>query len=162
MSLTIVGAALAAGSLLMAQDFTAEPLYGNLTLVTGFTPDPQSLEVRAGGSDDVSGLAIVDPTGGSCRGFINAAAPDVRVNYTAGTTYPIRFYVQSAADTTLLVNLPDTSWRCSDDYAGFNPLVNIDSPPSGQYDIWIGTYSAGAPSPATFFVTELSTNGPTM
>ena len=160
-SLAVTGIALAAGSALMAQNFNAAPLYGTLTLTTGFSPDPQQVSIQAGGSNAVSSLGIVDPTGGTCTGYINAAAPDVRVHYTAGTTYPLRFYVQAAADTTLLVSMPDTSWRCNDDFAGFNPLVNLVSPPSGQYDIWIGTYLASASTPATFFVTELASSGPT-
>ena len=156
----VAGFLMCAGTALVAQNWNAAPLYGTLNLVTGFMPDPQSLAIQAGGADAVANLGIYDPTGGACRGYINSGAPDVRVHYTSGTTYPIRFYVSSATDTTLLVNLPDTTWRCNDDYSGLNPLVHIDGPPAGQYDIWIGTYAAIAPTPATFFVTELTSNGP--
>ncbi|MCC5935567.1 MAG: hypothetical protein JJU35_15070, partial [Balneolales bacterium] len=40
---------------------------------------------------------------------------------------------------------PDGSWYCNDDaFSGtFNPMVIFDNPAAGQYDIWVGTYSAG-------------------
>jgi hypothetical protein len=154
--------ALSVSGTLFAQNFGADPLYGTLTLNTGFMPDPRSVEVQAGGADDVATLGITDPTGGTCTGMIAAAQPDVRVHYTAGTTFPLRFYVQSTADTTLLVNLPDATWRCNDDTVGLNPVIQIDSPPSGRYDIWIGTFRTGTPQAATLNVTELSSNGPTL
>jgi hypothetical protein len=126
--------------MLFAQNWSAAPLYGTLTLTTGFTPDPSYVQVQAGGYNDVGTLGIQDPTGGNCNGYIAAAQPDVRVHYVAGTTYPLRFYVQSAADTTLIVNMPDSTWRCNDDFAGLNPLIQIANPPSGQYDIWVGVW----------------------
>lgn len=160
LTITAVAIMMVAGTLL-AQNWGAEPLYGSLNLNTGFTPDPQSVAVQAGGESAVSTLAISDPTGGFCAGYIAAGQPDVRLNYTAGTTWPLRIYVQSMTDTTLLVNLPDTTWRCNDDYAGLNPLIHLDTPPSGHYDIWIGTYSPGSIEPATLYVSELSSMGPT-
>ena len=154
-----------AGTAVVAQNWNAEPLYGTITLTTGFMPDPyvHGTPVIAGGADAVANLGIMDPTGGACRGYINAAAPDMRLHYTAGTTFPLRVYVvpqNPGADLTLLVNLPDTTWRCNDDFSGLSPLVHIDNPPSGQYDIWVGTYSATGVVPSTFFVSELTSSQP--
>jgi hypothetical protein len=148
---------------LFAQNFAAEPLYGTHNLNTGFTPDPQAVSVQAGGDTDASTLGLVDPTGGPCRGYITVAQPDVRLNFTSGTTFPLRFYVQSTADTTLLVNMPDASWRCNDDAVGLNPVVDIPvgAVQTGQYDIWVGTYNPGTSQAATMYFTELTTNGPT-
>lgn len=159
----VVLAALMVSGALFAQNFNAEPLYGTYNLTTGFTPDPQAVSVQAGGETDASMLGLVDPTGGPCRGYIAAGQPDVRLNFTSGTTFPLRLYVQSASDTTLVVNLPDTTWRCNDDAVGLNPVVDlpVGQVQSGQYDIWIGTYNAGQPQPATLHITELTTNGPT-
>ena len=148
-------------SLLFAQDWSQPPLYGALTLTSGFLPDPQYVHVVAGGSDEVGGLNLVDQTGGICTGFIAASQPDIRIHFTAGSTFPLRIYAQAEADTTLVVNLPDTSWRCSDDFAGFNPLVQIVSPASGQYDVWVGVWGTGSTAPATLYVSELTTAGPT-
>ena len=39
--------------------------------------------------------------------------------------------------------------------APFNPLLGWDNPQSGQYDIWVGTYSSGSGEPATLFISEL-------
>lgn len=145
-----------------AQDLMAEPLYGSYELVSGYPIDPLAVTVLAGGPVDASLLGLVDPTGGDCRGFITSAQPDVRINYVEGSVFPLRFYVQSlqGGDTTLLVNLPDATWRCNDDAVDVHPLVEIASPPSGQYDIWIGTYAPIPPEPAFLYVTELSTYGP--
>ena len=176
--ISVAALCVAGFSTLTAQtvNWNAAPLYGTATIVTGFTPDPyvHPTTVQAGGASQVctswnsatcdGGVqTIIDPTGGSCVGYINPGAPDVRVQYTAGTTYPIRFYampLDGSSDLTLLVNQPDTTWRCNDDHSGWNPLVHIDYPQSGQYDIWVGTYSAGAIVPATFYVTELTSVGP--
>ena len=134
---------------------TATPLYGTHAVTAGFTPDPMSVSVTAGGSEPAS--AIGAPS--NCLGSIVSAQPDVRVNYTAGS-FPLRFYVVSGADTTLIVNAADGTWHCNDDFSGYNPAVDIPSPPSGQYDIWVGTYSGGTGA-AMFYITELpSVNGP--
>lgn len=145
-----------------AQDLMAEPWFGTYYLVSGYVPDPMAMTVYGGGPVDSGLLGLQDPTGGECRGFIAPSQPDVRVHYVAGGQLPLRFYVQSlqGGDTTLLVNLPDASWRCNDDTVGLNPVIDVESPPSGQYDIWIGTYAPIPPEPAFLFVTELTTNGP--
>ncbi|MBI4703645.1 MAG: peptidase S1 [Deltaproteobacteria bacterium] len=154
--------ALALAPAVVAQpDFSATPIFGTFTLVTGFVPDPQPVPVLTGGPDDASMLGLVDAASGEpCRGWMNGAAPDVRVSYPGGEAFPLRFYVASDSDTTLCVNLPDATWRCNDDTVGLNPVVQVDAPASGQYDIWIGNYAGGAPEPATLYVTELATNGP--
>ena len=138
---------------------TAEPLYGTYTLNTGFTPDPQSVDVVAGGAEPASNIGAP----AHCVGSIVSAQPDVRLHYTAGTTFPLRFYAVSTVDTTLVVNAADGNWYCNDDgataTAGLNPVVDIPNPPSGQYDIWVGTWAGGTGN-ATVFVTELLSNGP--
>jgi hypothetical protein len=114
------------------------PAHGTHTLQTGFTPDPAVYTVDAGGPLNVRDLN----TGGGCVGHTQRE-PDLRVHYTAGTTFPLLFYVEATADTTLLVNAPDTSWHCNDDgHHGLNPRVVFDHPQSGQYDIWVGTYGS--------------------
>lgn len=130
-----------------AQDWSLDPAFGTFDLATGFTPDPQALELVAGGSIDASSLGV------GCVGSI-ANAPDVRVNYTAGTL-PLTFGATSEADTTLVINAPDGTWHCNDDFDGFDPVVHFAAPLSGQYDIWVGTYSP-EPAAAIIIVTELA------
>jgi len=133
----------------LAQDFSLTPTFGEAELDTGFMPDPQAVALAAGGDIDAA-----SSIGEGCVGFI-ADAPDFRLFYSAGSTYDLTFFVQSDADTTLVVNAPDGSWHCNDDADGLNPAVGFDQPMSGQYDIWVGTYAAGQFPAAVLAVTEL-------
>jgi len=133
-----------------AQDYSATPSFGSVDLTAGFTPDPYVRNLTAGGS-----IRAQDRFS-SCRGYI-ANAPDFSVYYTAGSSLPLIFNVDSGSDTTLVINGPDARWYCDDDGAdaGFNPLVRFNNPQSGRYDIWVGTYSSGSGVPATLFISEL-------
>ena len=132
-----------------AQDFNARPNYGTATLRSGFTPDPHTTSVRAGGSLDAQRVS------GNCRGFISAA-PDVRLVYSSGSL-PLIISASSRADTTLVINGPDGSWYCDDDGGenGLNPAVRFNSPPSGRYEIWVGTYRSGSLEPARLTISEV-------
>lgn len=134
-----------------AQNYSQQPTYGTLNLSAGFPNDPRTVAVQAGGSTNAA-----QSIGGSCRGYI-ATAPDVRLNYAAGSL-PLIISVASANDTTLVVNGPDGSWYCDDDggNVGMNPSLRWGSPASGQYDIWIGTYGSASLVPATLAISELS------
>ena len=133
-----------------AQDFNANPNYGTLNLESGFTPDPRVVPLRAGGDLDAAGINT------ACRGYITRA-PDVRINYTAGSL-PLIISVAADADTTLVINAPDGNWHCDDDGGvnGLNPAVRFNNPRSGRYEIWVGTYQSGATQPAQLHVSELS------
>lgn len=149
----VAAAAVFAAPAAMAQDYTLSPNYGQVTLRAGFTSDPHTVNMTAGGSIDISN------TNSSCRGRVSNA-PDYQVNYTAGSTFPLIFRVDSSADTTLLINGPNARWVCDDDSGeGLNPEVRFDSPQSGRYDIWVGTYGDRT-APATLYVSELSSSGP--
>ena len=131
-----------------AQDWRRPPAFGGVNLYSGFTPDPFYRDLTAGGRLDAARVL-----GGACVGTI-ANAPDFRMNYSAGG-YPLTIYVESYRDTTLVVNTPDGSWYCNDDWDGLNPGMTFDVPMSGQYDIWVGSYEFGRGIPARLFVTEL-------
>lgn len=129
-----------------AQDFNAPPSFGTLTLTPGFLPDPVEVDVIAGGPIDASFL------GNGCVGNI-ARPPDVRLHYGAGGRQ-LYFGVRSEEDTTLIVNTPDGSWYCIDDYRGsLDPFLGGSNPQAGQYDIWIGTFGPEA-AIAKLFITE--------
>lgn len=145
-------AALALGSCIfalpsMAQDYNQRPTFGTIDLTTNFLPDPRSIDVTAGGN------ISADRLGNDCTGSI-ANAPDVRLNYQAGR-FPLFISVQSDADTTLAVNLPDGSWVCNDDLIDLNPGIVLDRPLSGQYDIWIGVFGGGSGTPARLSISEI-------
>ena len=129
-----------------AQDWRLNPLYGTVNLNTGFLPDPHTRTVTAGGSVRVSFQ-------NGCSGYV-ANAPDYRLNYRAGNTFPLSIYVRASGDTILLVNDPQTQWYCNDDYNGLNPGIYLTNPTSGQYDIWVGTYGPNLISGATLYISE--------
>lgn len=131
-------------------NMNAEPNYGTLTLSSGFTPDPRTVTLRAGGTLPGSTAAR------GCAGFITAA-PDVRLNFEAGSL-PLIISVASRSDTTLVINGPDGQWYCNDDGGvnGNNPAVRFNNPASGRYEIWVGTYASGVSQPATLHVSEVT------
>lgn len=134
-----------------AVDPFAAANYGTLTLRAGFTPDPQVVSMRAGGS--VAATNVAD----NCRGFVSRS-PDLELSYAAGSL-PLILSVDSSVDTTLVVNGPDGRWYCDDDggNAGTNPALQFNNPLSGTYDIWVGTYTSGMSQPASLNVSELYT-----
>ncbi len=129
----------------VSQDAALTPTYGVVRLANGFHPDPHTVNLQAGGRVDASRL------GGGCRGQITEAS-DVGLVFEAGSL-PLNLYVRSRADTTLVVKAPDGRWYCSDDAIGLNPVVSFDTPQSGRYDIWVGSFY-GVPN-ATLMVSEL-------
>jgi hypothetical protein len=130
-------------------DFTLNPNYGTVDLVSGFTPDPHTINLAAGG--DYNAYQIP-----GCVGWITRA-PDYRVNWTAGSgVLPLIFSVQSEADTTLVINDANGNWVCNDDTNGLNPVVTFNNPSGGQYDVWVGTFSEGATQPSVLSVSEIA------
>ena len=134
----------------LAQDVSADPNFGTVSLSSGFMPDPRVISVQSGGDIDAQ---TIDP---DCQGFISNA-PDLRLFYTAGSL-PLIISVASASDTTLVVNGPDGRWYCDDDGGvdGLNPAIRFDQPDSGRYEIWIGTYGSTANAGARLHISEVS------
>lgn len=137
-----------------AQNWTLNPTYGAADLETGFLPDPHVVDLHSGGE-----INAARRIGGICTGFI-ADAPDYRVTYQAGER-PLIFEVTANVDTTLVINGPDGLWYCDDDSAGnLNPRLHWGSPPSGQYDIYVGTYGNAGIRPAQLTITEIAPEVP--
>ena len=137
-----------------------EGQYGRLDLEAGFDEDPASLEVTAGGRESAAGT-IRTATGARCNaGFISNSA-DVLIRYEAGE-HPLRFFVNDhSQDTTLAIQLPNGSWLCSDDAVGINPVIDLETPTSGTYRVFVGTIQADEFPEVTLHVTELpQANGP--
>ena len=133
----------------VAQDTSATPHYGTVQLSSGFTPDPHVIQVMSGGMTDASDISS------DCRGYISNA-PDVRLRYSAGDIFPLILTTRSDSDLTMVVNAPDGRWYCNDDGGeGLNPLLRFDSPRSGNYEIWIGTYGEAANREASLIISEL-------
>ncbi len=138
--------------------------FGTNGLRGGFMPDPFNVNIRSGGNIDVSRMSLSP----GCRGYVTAQ-PDYILNYSQAASF-VRFYFTSndqraprnQRDTTLVINDARGNWHCDDDGGGnFNPMVDIDNPPSGQYDIWVGTYDgSGQYVDGVLHVTELRANRP--
>lgn len=135
-------------------NFSLSPNYGSTSLTSGFVPDPFSVGITSGGSVNVSYL------GGGCTGFATSA-PDFSVNYTSGAFPTLRFYFVGSGDTTMIINSPSGSYFCVDDSFGtLNPTIDFNSPSSGRYDVWIGSFASGTNISGTLFVTESTGNHP--
>ena len=142
-------AAMAVPGATLAQDASLTANFGEISLRTGFTPDPYRVSMAAGGGIDA--YADTDLPA-ACVGNITDA-PDFEVTYTAGSL-PLVFRTVSASDTTLIINGPDGSWSCDDDsYGDGDAEVRFNRPQSGTYDIWVGTFGGGT-APATLLITE--------
>lgn len=120
-------------------DPNGSPAFGETSLASGFTPDPYSIAVDAGGRIEVRPLNL----GADCRG--NAASPpDFSLNWSGRGTMRIFFDTNNgtdAVDTVLIVRDPFGNWRCNDDYTDLDPRVEFTDATSGQYDIWVATFS---------------------
>ena len=72
----------------------------------------------------------------------------------------LRIVVDSMGnDLTLAVRTPDGAWHCNDDSGdpaySLNPTVELSSPPIGEIEVWVGTYSSySTGAPYTLGVTE--------
>lgn len=115
------------------------PNFGSMSLSVGFLPDPTIINLTSGGDVDVSYLN----NSFSCTGYATAA-PDFRL-FWSGNSDELNFMFIpdfSGDDTTLIINDPNGNWFCNDDFDGVNPGIRLNTAVSGQYDIWIGSYSS--------------------
>jgi hypothetical protein len=124
--------------------------FGTHALTGGFLPDPTSFAVTSGGSMPVDrlGLAL------GCRGFVTPQ-PDVIVHYASPSRF-LRIFVRASGDTTLIVNDGAGHWWCDDDSGGaLDPSIDLSSPPSGQYDVWVGSHRSSELIRGRLFFTEV-------
>jgi len=123
--------------------------FGSRMLSPGFTPDPLEISVVSGGSVDLS----MQDLGIGCVGYATEQ-PDYILNLTDGTEQ-LRIFFEGEGDTSLAINAPDGSWHCNDDAYGLDPMVTFDGAQSGQYDIWVASYSESESVSGTLSITEL-------
>ena len=130
-------------------NWSAAPTYETVNLTAGFRPDPWRRHLQAGGRHDI-GASV----GGQCVGYINAAAPDIDLNYEAGSL-SLHFHAVASADTTLAVLDPDGTWYCNDDGIGLDPVVTIRNPRSGNYNVWLGVHGSARYESAELRISEI-------
>lgn len=142
----IAALALAGVTLGLAAAPALAQTYGSVQIGPGFTPDPRSRDLQAGGGINANGF------GGNCVGWI-ADAPDYSVFWGGGSNLIISSV--SSADTTLVVRTPAGNIICDDDSGeGLNPAIGFTNATGGRYDIWVGTLSGGL-APAQLRISEL-------
>ncbi len=127
------------------------PNFGSLELASGFSPDPQTVELISGGDVDVVELGL----GTDCGGYATSA-PDLRLSLADGLAQLRIFFVADGGeDATLIVNDPYGNWLCNDDFSDWDPMVELQNAESGQYDIWVGSYSADEYITGMLYITEI-------
>ncbi len=124
-------------------------LYGQVSLTSGFEDDPYGVNVQAGGAENLS-----DTFGDDCHGWVTLE-PSFMLHYQASDEWPLDIYTTGDVDTVVLVRAPDGSFWCDDD-SGWEgeDWVNIETPASGEYAIWVGTFEQGASGAAQIFISE--------
>lgn len=128
--------------------------FGRVSLSRGFMPDPYTVDVTSGGANSVSAMDL----GPGCVGYATSD-PDFILDYESAASM-LRFYMEGDGDTALVINAPDGSWHCNDDSNGLDPMVTFDNPLTGQYDVWVASYSSDDNISGTLSITELSSNEP--
>jgi hypothetical protein len=109
-------------------------------------------------------------TGEACGRSFVTRRPDFHFTFAAGTSFPLlRFYVVTGngADATLLINEPNTQWRCNDDHhhEGWGnplmPVIDFHNPAGGPLRHLGGHLRRfERTTPRQLFVTELDSNHP--
>jgi hypothetical protein len=133
-------------------DLVSDALAGDYSLAAGFLPDPFQIEVMAGGPVDAdeNGAGDADMY---CAGMVTTQ-PTVELTWD-GNGGRLSLFVESEVDTTLVVNMPDGSWMCDDDGGlGVDAALELESAPSGVYDIFVGRFSGTETAPAVLNVSE--------
>jgi len=77
-----------------------------------------------------------------CRGFVSDT-PNHELYVRADLPFAQLVVTADPFDTTLVVQLPDGSFRCNDDTNGLNPAVQLEPAPAGQLRVWVGSYQQG-------------------
>ncbi len=155
--IAVIAVLLSSAVVATAQNPEAPPADARLTLNLGFSPDPQEIILLAGGP---TRLQRTDTNGGVFRGRIDEARPDIVLQYQGEGLLSLYVWVESQADTSLLIHAPDGTWYASNNYplrnttANLNPGVSIPRAQSGAYAIWVGTVEE-APAEARLSVSEL-------
>ena len=150
--LTIAAGGLFIQAPAQAQQVQSPPIFESVTLSPKFSPDPMVIRGVSGGSTAAQKITgRVETATGSCIGFVDEK-PDHTLTLTEFFNY-LNLQVDSAEDTTLVVNGPGGTW-CNDDYKGKNPGI-AGQWLAGKYQIWVGSYNKGKYNPYVIRVTEV-------
>jgi hypothetical protein len=149
-------------------DISASPRSGSTDLAAGFSPDPFSITLSGGGTNDLNSATDF---ASNCAGYVAdglhyvgyvATAPDYQVNWSGASAVLRIFFVSASMDATLIVYDPAGNWYCNDNFNDFspNPMVDIANPASGQYDIWVGNSLGPDSGNGTLYISGGTTADP--
>lgn len=125
-----------------------------VAIAPGFAPQPMTATGLAGGAQLASTLAS------GCLGNV-PMSPQHVLDVTAPFS-SLTITVRSSGDTTLVVRMPDGTFRCNDDSDGLNPMVS-GPVGAGRVEIYVGAYSSDATAASyTMSVSEVPTAPPTV
>jgi hypothetical protein len=128
------------------------PLFGSATLESGFSPDPYSVDVEAGGSVDTADFS---PACGYTS-YHPAFVLDWESGDVPESFLRIFFTPDDGSDTSLLVHTPEGEWLCEEGSvfgSGTDPVLDLPLASSGEYAIWVGTREDGTPAEGSLFIT---------
>lgn len=94
----------------------------------------RTLDVVAGGGTDLDYCEDIPGTGQVIT------KPDFSIRYNKTEQYDLRFKVDGACDTVLLINDATGKWHFDDDDTDQDPLLWLRNAADGWIDVWIGTY----------------------
>lgn len=128
--------------------------YGNAVLSQGVNPAPVAIVSGATSTSSVSfsELGLRAANSGSCRGY-GTAQPDYILDVQA-TLATLNLNVTSDGDPTLVIHHAGQYWCSDDDGDGLNPAIQLTNAEAGQYDVWVGSYSASQNINTSLVITQ--------
>ena len=118
-----------------------------MNLAAGYIMDPFFVSIQGGGTLDASDL------GEGCTGFVNEA-PALSVDWEGEADFFELFYY-SDHDPVMVVETPAGDYLCADDANELllDPVLQIDDPAQGVYNIWVGSFDEGQQFPGILVIT---------
>lgn len=126
-----------------------EPITAFVTidLAAGHPLDPLIVSLNGGGEIEASIY------GENCTGFI-PENPTATLNWTGDVAFVEAFFY-SDHDPVLVVETPSGDYLCNDDTNDhlLDPVLQINNPEQGRYNIWVGSYAPNQLLPGLLVLT---------
>ena len=117
----------------------AQELVRNITLNDQINPNPMMIDgISSGRIDAIEVVKTKETSTGPCNGLVERQPNHILVLNSFFEFLKIE--VESATDTTILVQGPGGVW-CNDDYNNANPALEGEWQ-QGKYKLWVGSYES--------------------
>lgn len=124
---------LSAGSL---PRLDAHALFGTRAFVGAPHSEAISMPVEAGGTTAASDLKL----GSDCRGWIDATAPALRIDFQQSDDVDLEIHVDASEKNALIINGSDGRWHCAPSNSEHQSAIRLLKPNTGQIDVWVGVF----------------------